>query len=340
MGLVDTKALKERHDLRRIVEQDLGPAPARSRRASLWKCPFHGERKGYSLAVWADGYCCFGKCQISGDTIDWLQRYHHLSFDEAVQMLDGGLGPAPVISTHRPDPPDDDPPPITWQVSARQVVDLAEETLWSSQGEPARDYLLGRGLEMSTIQAAHLGYIPGGYREWRTVAGMSVPCGITIPWLTNGEEILWAVKVRRASGSPKYVQIADGSQGGLYQADQLKGARAALFCEGEFDALLAQQEGEPLVAAVTVGSASSRLNRRWLGELVSVPIILAAYDVDQAGEKAAARLQALSGRVQVIQVPWGKDLTEFHQQGGDLYSWLARELRCIRQNAILAATGR
>ena len=57
MGLVDTKALKERHDLRRIVEQDLGPAPARSRRASLWKCPFHGERKGYSLAVWADGYC-------------------------------------------------------------------------------------------------------------------------------------------------------------------------------------------------------------------------------------------------------------------------------------------
>ncbi|HML21013.1 MAG TPA: CHC2 zinc finger domain-containing protein [Aggregatilinea sp.] len=340
MGLVDTKALKERHDLRRIVEQDLGPAPARSRRASLWKCPFHGERKGYSLAVWADGYCCFGKCQIGGDAIDWLQRYHHLSFDEAVRMLDGGLGPTPVISTHRPEPSDDDPPPMSWQVVARQVVDLAEETLWSSQGEPARDYLLERGLAMSTIQTAHLGYIPGGYREWRTVAGVSVPCGITLPWLTNGEEILWAVKVRRASGSPKYLQIAGGSRGGLYQADRLKGARAALFCEGEFDTLLAQQEGEPLVAAVTVGSASSHLNRRWLAELVSVPIILAAYDVDQAGEKGAARLQALSGRVQVIHVPWGKDLTEFHQQGGNLYSWLARELRCIRQNAILAATGR
>jgi DNA primase len=340
MGSVDTKALKERHDLRRIVEQDLGPAPARSRRASLWKCPFHGEHKGYSLAVWADGYCCFGKCQISGDAIDWLQRYHRLSFDEAVRLLDGGLGSSPIPATRRPDPPDDDPPLMTWQVHARQVVDMAEETLWSSQGEPARDYLLARGLTVSTIQTAHLGYIPGGYREWRTMAGLSVPCGITIPWLTDSEETLWTVKVRRASGAPKYLQLAGGSQGGLYQADRLKGARAALFCEGEFDTLLAQQEGEPLIAAVTVGSASCRLNRRWLGDLVSVPIILAAYDMDLAGEKGAARLQALSGRVQVIHVPWGKDLTEFHQQGGHLYSWLARELRSIRQNAILAATGR
>ncbi len=120
-------------------------------------------------------------------------------------------------------------------------------------------------------------------------------------------------------------------------ADLLKGAKAALFCEGEFDALLAQQEAEPLVAAVTLGSAGNRLNSRWLGDLVTCPILLVAYDMDEAGEKGAARLRALSQRMQPVHVPWGKDLTEFHQQGGNLYSWLARELRQVRQNAILDA---
>ncbi len=330
---VDTQTLKESVDLRRIVEQDLGPAPLKGGRALLWKCPFHHERKGYSLAVWENGYRCFGACQMSGDVFNWLKRYRNMDFLEAVRLLDTGFPSRPVPLIHQTEPPDDDPPPLAWQVTARQVVDLAEETLWSEQGEQALDYLVGRGLQMSTIQAAHLGYIPGGYRQWRTIAGMTVPCGITIPWLTNSEEILWAVKVRRAAGFPKYVQIPGGTSGGLYHADVLKGAKAALFCEGEFDTLLAHQEGEPLVAAVTLGSAGNRLNRRWLFDLVAIPLILVAYDMDQAGEKGAAHLQSFSRRMHSVHIPWGKDLTEFHQQGGDLYSWLARELRQVREKA-------
>ena len=77
--------------------------------------------------------------------------------------------------------------------------------------------------------------MPGGYRQWRTMAGLRVPCGIVIPWFTG--ETLWAVKVRRESGQPKYVQISGGSSGGLYRGDALEGAQAVLFTEGEFDAL-------------------------------------------------------------------------------------------------------
>ncbi len=332
---MDTRILKERFDLRRIVEQDLGPAPVRGGQALLWRCPFHHERRGYSLVVWPNVYRCFGACQVSGDVFDWLKRYRNLDFLEAVRLLEGGCPAAPVISPYRPEPPDDDPPPLSWQVSARQIVDLAEETLWSVRGEQALAYLLARGLQTSIIQAAHLGYIPGGSRQWRTIAGMRVPCGITIPWLTGAEEELWAVKVRRAAGFPKYVQIAGGSNGGLYRADGLKGAQAALFCEGEFDTLLAHQEAEPLISAVTLGSAGNRLHRCWLAELVSVPLILLTYDMDEAGEKGAARLQSLSKRFHLVHVPYGKDLTEFHQRGGALYSWLARELRQIRQQALL-----
>lgn len=59
--MTDTQRLKETCDLRRLVEQDLGPAPLRGGRASLYKCPFHNEHKGFSLAVWADGYRVLGR---------------------------------------------------------------------------------------------------------------------------------------------------------------------------------------------------------------------------------------------------------------------------------------
>jgi hypothetical protein len=38
--------------------------------------------------------------------------------------------------------------------------------------------------------------------------------------------------------------------------------------------------------------------------------------------KGAARLQALTKRAKVIQVPWGKDITEFVLAGGNVKQWL------------------
>jgi DNA primase len=116
----------------------------------------------------------------------------------------------------------------------------------------------------------------------------------------------------------------------------LEAAHAVLFTEGEFDALVAHQEAGSLVTAVSLGSASASLQDRWLLDLVTVPLILAAYDMDKAGSKGAARLQALSRRVHVVQVPQGKDITEYHLQGGDVYGWLDDELNRIRENAILS----
>ncbi len=251
--MTDTRLIKEQHDLRRIVEQDLGPAPLRSARASLWKCPFHGEHQGYSLAVWANGYRCFGKCQTSGDLFDWLQTYRKLNFREALQALGETPQHAPATTAHRPTPPAE-PPSAEWQSAAGQVVQWAEDRLWEGPYEWALRYLLDeRGLQPRTIRQARLGVMPGGYRQWVSMAGLRVPCGIVIPWFTD--ETLWAVKVRRESGQPKYEQIPGGSSHGLYRGDALEDARVALFTEGEFDALVAHQEAERLVSAVSLGSA-------------------------------------------------------------------------------------
>ena len=323
--LHDTTRIKESYDLRCIVEQDLGQPPVRSGQAHLYKCPFHNERKGYSLVVWADGYRCFGKCDTSGDLFDWLLIYRRLSFSEALAALGEDRVPAvkrearPIMQSIATEPPSHD-----WQTAAREVVSIAEDALWSSEGERALTYLLERGLSTKTIRDARLGFIPGDFREWREIAGLNVPCGITIPWLAA--DALWAVKVRRAYGDPKYVQIAGGSSHGLYNADRLHTNQVALFCEGEFDTLLVQQEASCLVSPVTLGSAAARLTARWYGELVGHRTILVAYDRDEAGRRGTERLLKLSRRFKSMSLPEKKDITDFYLGGGDLYTWIAAAL--------------
>jgi DNA primase len=316
----DTRHIKERYDLRRIVERDLGAPPVRSGRASLYKCPFHNEQNGHSLAVWADGYRCFGACDTGGDLFDWLMNYRRLSFTDALAALGEQPQEMQAVRPHIDMLASESPPP-DWQNAARQVVGIAEETLWSSAGEPALTYLLEqRGLTAATIHSARLGYIPGDFRDWRPIAGLNVPCGITIPWLASDE--LWAVKVRRAGGLPKYVQIAGGSTHGLYNADALYGHTTALFCEGEFDALLVAQEAGNCIAPVTLGSATTRLTARWYGMLVGHRAIFVCYDRDTAGKQGTKRLLALSPRFRELPIPHGQDISDFYLTGGDLSAWL------------------
>jgi DNA primase len=332
-----TKSLKQHVDLRHIVERDLGQPSIRSGRAHLYRCPFHNEQKGFSLAVWVDGYRCFGKCDIAGDAFDWLMSYRHLSFTESVSFLDSGQ--VPILKNPAPSQPGTcEPPNYEWQASARKVVEMAENMLWSSEGEPALTYLLKRGLTTTTIQKARLGYIPRDYWSWREIEGLKVPCGITIPWFAHNA--LWAVKVRRASGEQRYVQIAGGSTHGLYNADSLHNHKVAIFCEGEFDALILQQEAGELVTSVTLGSATNRLSLRWLSELVSHQCIFVAYDSDVAGKRGTERLLTTSPRFQQLPLPDGKDINDFYLQGGDVYLWIEQGLdqQCLTNKTISQLT--
>jgi DNA primase len=253
-------------------------------------------------------------------------NYRRLSFTEALHVLGApveNISPAEYKRLKSPS----EPPDWDWQQAAERIVSVAEETLWSSEGEPALAYLLERGLTTGTIRSARLGYVPGDFRQWRKVEGLEAPCGITIPWFASGA--LWAIKVRRAAGMPKYQQVRGGSANGLYGADHLLDRDVALFCEGEFDALLAQQEAGDLVTAVTLGSATTTLSARWYAELATCRVILVVYDRDQAGRQGANRLMALSPRFQCIQVPHGKDISEFYANGGDIYRWIEAELNSV-----------
>lgn len=47
----------------------------------------------------------------------------------------------------------------------------------------------------------------------------------------------------------------------------------------------------------------------------------------EAGEKGANHLLSFSPRFRPIQVPQGKDIGEFHLQGGDIYAWFVDALK-------------
>jgi DNA primase len=318
---------KAQIDLRDLVEADLGPARRRGGTARLWKCPFHQERRGYSLAVWPRHWHCFGACHMHGDALDWLQKYRGLSFREACAYLGAEHRPEHAARFARQRmivTPEAQPPAERWQSAARLFAAWTRLILWREEGRRARAYLHRRGLRDETIYRANLGYLPGRPWEWQRLFGLSIPCGIIIPWFV-GEE-LWAVKVRRAAGLPKYTQVAGGSAHGLYNAAALEDHETVLLVEGEFDALLAEQECGGLVGVATLGSASGTLNPHWLPLLLHCKTILVAYDRDEAGRKAAARLEAMTRRARVIQVPWGKDITEFVLQGGSIQQWLNANL--------------
>lgn len=318
---------KKQIDLRVVVSEDLGPSYLSAGHARHWKCPFHHEQNGHSLTVWADNFHCFGACNKGGDIIDWLMNYRHMHFVEALRFLqvDPQARPRPAVVPKIDSDTPAEPPSREWQKQAEQVVELAEEALWSSAaGQAALAYLKARGLNSSTLRRARVGWIDGEPGTWRRRGSLRVPCGISLPWFAQGE--LWAVKVRRFDEQPRYVQIAGGSSHGLYLRDSIQQQNTAIFCEGELDALLLLQEVGDLVAPLTLGSAAARLDTRWLADLTCFRTLLVAYDNDAAGQAGAERLRHFSARVRMLTLPHGKDITEFHLGAGSIRSWVQSAL--------------
>ena len=310
----DVDALKANIDCRDLIARDLGPGK-RSSKAVLYRCPLpqHQDDKP-SFAVFADGWRCFG-CGQYGDAIGWMTIYHHLTFQEACAYLSSSSSslPAPKQPIEKAQLSPDEPPTNDWQNAAWEVVERAEASLWSTQGAAALRYLQDqRHLTQQTIRSANLGFIPG--KTWKTIHDLNVAPGILIPWFAAGA--LWTLKIRRFNSSQKYTQVAGGSTCGLYGADLIRPYRPTLIVEGEFDALIGQQILGQWVNVVTTGAAGYALSRRWLDKINRTHPILVCLDNDLAGERGSEYLDRLLNKPAIMQVPIGKDLTDFYEAAG------------------------
>lgn len=339
-------SLKKAIDLRDLFAERY---PGRFRRSGRWlygRSPYREDRHP-SFAVNEDVFIDFATGE-SGDEVDFVQREEGVSFIEAVQSLEARAGGAfslpssARLSQFSPSP--SEPPPAEWQDIMRAECRRARAYLFSAapMAKQALGWLHERGLSSRTIRAAGLGFNPDWrrtrLRDSQTGQRVSIAPGILIPASVDGA--LWAVHIRTLPGIavhktsdgqelPKYLYARGSKTGALYNGDALYEGCDVLIVEGEFDALLAQQELGDRAVVVTLGSATNRLPKRWLDLLKLGQRVYSCLDSDEAGQRATASIGALLGdQHQPLLLPLGKDITEYVvDHGGNLCDWWESELR-------------
>lgn len=348
--LDDTKA---RLDGRELTEAILGHPVSRGSTWWLFRAPGRADRHP-SFGVRPTGFKDFATGE-SGDLFALLMLLYGLptrtdAIRYAIDLAGGAIFNAPPRPRpHLAQPDTSSPPPTYWQSIAKTLVEEAEAYLWSDHAEAkaVRQYLFTvRKLTAIQLQRFHVGFNP----RWKQSAWIkpdgryaSLPPGIVIPCFADNH--LWYVKVRcivgnlatalhrtpehiKDANSPKYLNLYGGNTSALFNADTLNAQQPALFTEGEFDAMLADQLCGTQVSVVTIGAASNRLSAHFMPKLAQIPHILLCLDTDAAGAVGVERLrQVLSTPTTQITVPHGKDIGEYvGEHGGDLAAFLTPAL--------------
>lgn len=356
--MIDTQAIKQKNDLLGVVSRDVQLEKVSGHRGGEYKgpCPFckAGTDRFWVQPNYNGGHYHCRVCGADGDVISYVMKRDSLTFTEACQALNGGAdlpkrsGPVAKRQPRKAySPPLDD-----WQDLAKMAIDKCQEQLHANKCADALDYLHKRGLTDKTINRYQLGYSQGAKfgRLW-------IPQGVLIPSLAAGK--VWYMKVCylpgqkvRCSGSPKgqphhtearkpcpicgkvnkYGGVKGNRTAAIFGADDLAGAKAALFCEGEFNTMIAAQEiGDVIAVASLGGSATNRPDlATWGPYFLPLDLILAQYDTDEAGESGALALHdQLGDKVKLSSIPERegvKDINDYFLAGGDLWQWISTEL--------------
>ena len=315
----DIAALKARHLLGDVVEASGVRLRGRGR-VRQGVCPFHEEAEG-SFTVYADSerWYCFG-CGEGGDVLDFVQRVERLSLPEAIRRLDGGglSAVSPATSRRRASPghsvssalPPRDPALLTAAVRyyAGRLRRSAE----------ARTYLAARGIGFETALRLGLGYAPGrGLREALASAGFAAgrirasgllmergaerfAGAVVVPETASGRVRWLAGRAIAPEQKPRF-QAPPGPKPVLGLARLGPAPPRVVLTEGVFDWLVLSQWGLPCCAAL-----GTQGMERVAAALRGCPRVFLAFDADDAGREAAARLAGLLGRrAAVVTLPAG-----------------------------------
>lgn len=122
-------------------------------------CPFHSEKTpSFIVTPGRETYKCFG-CGKGGDVFNFVMERDGLSFPDALRVLAARAGVELDERTRQED---------ARRSRLREVVETAiafyHTVLTSSKaGQPALDYLRGRGFTDETIERFQLGWAPAGW---------------------------------------------------------------------------------------------------------------------------------------------------------------------------------
>ncbi|HYM84442.1 MAG TPA: DNA primase, partial [Candidatus Dormibacteraeota bacterium] len=308
-------------------------------------CPFHGEKTpSFVVTPARETYHCFG-CGKGGDVFSFVMERDGLAFPDALKVLAAKAGVELGERTRRDD---------ARRARQREVLESAiafyHTVLTASRaGQPALDYLRGRGFSDETIARFQLGWEPGGWdvmsRTLQARRGIRpeelAEVGLTTS-RANGRGAYDRFRsrvmfpIRDANGGavglggrvlpgpddgtdhgPKYLNspatpLFDKSRT-LYLIDRAKApirkGGQVVLVEGYTDALMAHQAGFDNVVA-SLGTALTPGQVAILTRYAKR--IALAYDVDPAGQSAGTfGVTELNALISEVQAgDSGIDLTE------------------------------
>ncbi len=333
--------IKYRNDIESVISQYV--VLRRRGKNLIGLCPFHNEKTpSFTLYPEYGSFYCFG-CGVGGDVLTFTGMIEHLDYVESIKFLAEKSG----ITIPENDYEDNSIQRIKQVILEinRESARFFHKCLMSPEGKWALDYLMGRGLSISTIRKFGLGCAPD---NWDSLLKHLTSKGYTIGDMLQanvisksqkgtyfdrfrnrvmfpiinlrGSVIAFSGRARpddeKAGG--KYINTQDTpvyKKGeNLYGFNIAKNncADRVILVEGNMDVISLHQAGFTNTVAA-LGTAftveQGKLLSRYTKELVI------CLDADSAGQKAVQRaLETLKDSglpTRVVVIPDGKDPDDF-----------------------------
>lgn len=296
------------------------PRKSNQGKGDMWApCPFHQEKSAsFHVDDQKGYYYCFG-CHAKGDAISFVRETENVGFMEAVQILAGEAG-MPM--------PQRDPEAQKKADRRTQLADVMEQavqffrlSLKTGPASDARDYLVGRGFNDTSLDRWEIGFAPDGWQNlWDhlTAKGVSpdmmMDCGLAKPSSKGGKpydtfrnRIMFPIRDGRGRAiafggramdpndnakylnSPETVLFDKGRN--LYNQKPAREAAGKggdlIVAEGYMDVIALSEAGFGATVA-PLGTAITEDQLRLMWRIAPEPII--ALDGDTAGMRAAMRV--------------------------------------------------
>ncbi|MFP4554783.1 MAG: toprim domain-containing protein [Actinomycetota bacterium] len=323
-SLVDRDELLRRVDLAALLDR-VTPSPSSGRgRRRRWRCPHpdHEDRHPSVSIRIVEGvgrWRCWS-CGRGGTAIDALICARAMTVGEAIRQLTTIAHVDPILY----EPSSDKPVPLHRSVG--RYVDACHRILSTNTGRPVLDWLTTtRRLDPEVLEANQVGADPGP-RLLRRQRGLPrAGVAAVLPVLDTAGTLAYVqARYLHPTARSKYGNPVGrlGTNPGLAWTvtPTLRHPGRLIVCEGILDALTAATAGLAAVAALGATYPSVRIAQT-IADHADGRQVLIAFDGDEPGKVAAARLRQLLAprghNAEIVDLPAGTDLNTLAQTTPD-----------------------
>lgn len=341
--------VRQANDIVDVISEYIQLKP--SGRGFFGLCPFHGEKTpSFHVEPERQIYHCFG-CGEGGNVFSFVMAMERMDFAEAARHLAERSGiPVPEQQVDRAKAAVIKDEQERLLAMNREAAHFYHQRLNEPEGEGARAYLAGRGLDEKTIRAFGLGYAPKGWetaKQYLLSRGYAQEDLIKAGLLVRKEHraydrfrdrVIYPIvdgkgRVTGFGGrtmgddQAKYLNSSESpvfnksmTLYGMHIVGRRRPLTHVIIVEGYMDVIALHQFGFANAVA-SLGTSLTQDQARMIRRLA--PEAYIAYDGDAAGQNAALRgldiLNDAGVRVRVMRFPEGLDPDETLRKYGPEY---------------------